>query len=219
MIREIDICNRQHRLAVNTTELTEAITCGLEVEQVAAAVLSVSIVDNAEIHRINREYLQHDCPTDVISFPLEFRRRQGSRLRKTGAKAVPGGLRAAGATIEGEIIVSAEMACEMAPRGRWTPQSELKLYLIHGMLHICGYDDLTLPEQEIMRYHEKLILCRLGLMSAETPWSADDPSAGVSAAGVSAAGASAAGEPAADASVARAPATDGNTAQREQHRE
>ncbi len=187
MIREIDICNRQQLLAVSKQELTDALACGLQVEYVAAAVLSVSIVDNATIHRINREYLQHDYPTDVISFPLEFRRGRASRPRNHGAPGpqsgpsggipddlpggisggIPGGLRAAGATIEGEIVVSAEMACEMAPRGHWTPLSELKLYLIHGMLHICGYDDLTLPEQEIMRYHEQLILSRLGLMSVE----------------------------------------------------
>ncbi len=126
----------------------------MQIEQVAAAVLSVSIVDNAAIHRINREHLQHDYPTDVISFQLDFSR--------TDARAVPDDaaseLRASGAMIEGEIIASAQMASEMASAGQWTTMNELTLYVIHGLLHICGYDDLTPEEKAIMRCRERAIL-------------------------------------------------------------
>ena len=65
--------------------------------------------------------------------------------------------------IEGEIIASAEMAAEMASSGQWTAMNELTLYVIHGLLHICGYDDLSPAEQAIMRTRERATLNSLGL--------------------------------------------------------
>ena len=71
--------------------------------------------------------------------------------------------RAAGAAIEGEIIASAEMAVSMATDGEWSAEAELILYIVHGLLHICGYDDLTPEEKCIMRARERAILSELGL--------------------------------------------------------
>ena len=71
--------------------------------------------------------------------------------------------RASGAMIEGEIVASVEMASQMAADANWSTQSELTLYVIHGMLHICGYDDLTDDERVIMRAREAAILSSLGL--------------------------------------------------------
>lgn len=218
MTFEIDIRNTQNKVDVDCDALVAALEKALRIEGVSAAVLSVSIVDNAAIHVINRDHLQHDYPTDVISFQLDFRTgdessgedsfgdpweeefsedafdAEGSsdaandeedeldddnqqcspeRLRGMGAEVSTGaedsdsvpseGLRAAGAMIEGEIIASAEMAAEMAADGGFAPQSELTLYVVHGMLHICGYDDLTPEEQAIMRVREAVIMQSLQL--------------------------------------------------------
>jgi probable rRNA maturation factor len=122
-------------------------------EQVAAAVLSISIVDNAAIHSLNRDHLQHDYPTDVISFQLDFS-KDDDQLSE---------LPAAGASIEGEIIACAEMAASMAADGQWSVQDELTLYVIHGLLHICGYDDLNPDDKDVMRSRERTILSSLGL--------------------------------------------------------
>lgn len=154
---EIDISSSQNTLSIDVRELTRAIERALQIEQVASAVLSVSVVDNQAIHRINREHLQHDFPTDVISFQLHFA-GNGDALHES-----PSELRAVGAMIEGEIIASAEMAAEMAAAGQWTPMNELTLYVIHGLLHICGYDDLSAEERAIMRARERAILNALGL--------------------------------------------------------
>lgn len=154
---EIDISSSQNTLSIDVRGLTRAIERALQIEQVASAVLSVSIVDDQAIHRINREHLQHDFPTDVISFQLHFA-GIGDALDES-----PSELRAVGAMIEGEIIASAEMAAEMAASGQWTPMNELTLYVIHGLLHICGYDDLSAEERAIMRTRERAILNALGL--------------------------------------------------------
>ena len=50
------------------------------------------------------------------------------------------------------------MAAQRAAEYQWTPHEELILYLVHGLLHLCGYDDLTPAERRIMRAREKEIL-------------------------------------------------------------
>lgn len=158
---EIDICNRQSRIPVNLEFLEIAVKSVLEAEQVASAVLSITIVDNAEIHTLNRDYLQHDYPTDVISFGLEHS-EQNPDCNDADRLCGPPVGRALNADIEGEVIASAEMAAEMCVRAGWSDQNELALYVIHGVLHICGYDDLSPDEQTIMRQREQAVLELLG---------------------------------------------------------
>ncbi len=175
MAFEIDISNDQTFIQVDIKQLTHAIAHALQVEHVASAVISVSIVDNAAIHVINREHLQHDYPTDVISFQLDFgiqgdedddHEEEDDEVECTvDHQSVDpcSELRAQGAMIEGEIIASAQMAAEMASSGQWTAMHELTLYVVHGLLHICGYDDLTPGEKRIMRGRERAVLQGLGL--------------------------------------------------------
>ena len=174
---EIDISNRQSALAFDENRVQAAVLRALAIEQVASAVLSISIVDDAAIHVINRDHLQHDYPTDVISFQLDFvsaddlqcddEVEDDAVVDDDSANVVDCELltegRAAGAAIEGEIIASAEMAVSMATDGKWSAEAELILYIVHGLLHICGYDDLTPEEKCIMRARERAILSELGL--------------------------------------------------------
>lgn len=187
---EIDISNRQSALAFDENRVHAAVLRALAIEQVASAVLSISIVDDAAIHVINRDHLQHDYPTDVISFQLDFvsaddlqcddevenedeefvdeeSSEDDAVVDDDSANVVDCELltegRAAGAAIEGEIIASAEMAVSMATDGKWSAEAELILYIVHGLLHICGYDDLTPEEKCIMRARERAILSELGL--------------------------------------------------------
>ena len=187
---EIDISNRQSALAFDENRVQAAVLRALAIEQVASAVLSISIVDDAAIHVINRDHLQHDYPTDVISFQLDFvsaddlqcddevenedeefvdeeSSEDDAVVDDDSANVVDCELltegRAAGAAIEGEIIASAEMAVSMATDGKWSAEAELILYIVHGLLHICGYDDLTPEEKCIMRARERAILSELGL--------------------------------------------------------
>ena len=174
MAFEIDISNDQNFVRVDIKQLTHAIAHALQVEQVTSAVISLSIVDNAAIHTMNRDHLQHDYPTDVISFQLDFSIHSNDDNREDEdddddsttddqSTAPRAELRAQGAMIEGEIIASAQMAVEMASSGQWSAINELTLYVIHGLLHICGYDDLTPAEKHIMRGRERAVLSGLGL--------------------------------------------------------
>ncbi|MFO0014858.1 MAG: rRNA maturation RNase YbeY [Planctomycetota bacterium] len=95
--------------------------------------ISIAILDDERIQEINRQYLQHDYPTDVISFDL------------TESDEI----------LEGEILVSWETAARVAQEQPWPPQLEMLLYVIHGMLHIIGLDDDTPAHTRRMRQHER----------------------------------------------------------------
>ena len=159
MTFEIDISADHPSGAADYEFIKSALLEGLQLELVKSAVLSVTVVDNPTMHRLNRQHLQHDYPTDVISFPLEWMCGNESCEDRVGFAEG----RAKGALIEGEIVVSVDYAEEMARRCGWTTQNELTLYAVHGMLHICGYDDLTPDEKQLMRLREKAILGHLGI--------------------------------------------------------
>jgi probable rRNA maturation factor len=92
--------------------------------------VSLVIIDDAGIRRVNRDHLDHDWPTDVIAFDL----REGP---DEGGPA-------------GEILVNAEQAEREARGGGWSPESELLFYVAHGLLHLLGYDDATPEERSHM---------------------------------------------------------------------
>ena len=139
-IFHIEIDNRQDALDVDRCLIQEGIRAVLEGEGVAAAEVNVAIVDDAEIHIVNREFLSHDYPTDVISFLLS---------EDDGP-------------LEGELIVSAEHAMKCAHEYGWTAREELLLYAIHGTLHLVGYDDLDETTEPLMRQKETFYLAKAG---------------------------------------------------------
>ena len=179
MAFEIDIRNDQSLLPIDRAAIRRAVVTALREEHVQAAVVSITLVDNETIHRVNREHLQHDYPTDVISFQLEYitdednadEDEEGDEDLETETAAESQAQDESNEVprcvmIEGEIIASAEMAIQMASECGWSPSSELLLYIIHGLLHICGYDDLSPPEKTVMRSREQHILGLLGLQPA-----------------------------------------------------
>jgi probable rRNA maturation factor len=153
----IAITNQQRVVRIDRRRLTRLAESVLCREEVARAEISLAIVDDAQIHALNRHFLHHDCPTDVISFLLDG---------ADAAKGRRGRRRGSGKSIGGEIVISAETARRFARDFKTTPECELELYLVHGLLHLCGYDDLTPPEKRLMRRREA---------EAQREWNADQP--------------------------------------------
>ena len=146
---DIEIANSQS-LEVDLDFLQRVAERTLAEEQVARAEISIALVDDAEIHRLNRQFLEHDYATDVLSFLFE-----GEVIEPPGSDAAP---RGAGMSLEGEIIISVETAARMARELGWSARGELALYLVHGLLHLAGYDDLTDDERPLMRARERELL-------------------------------------------------------------
>lgn len=136
----IEIADQQTRpLAVEP--LVRAVTLILDDYGYQSAEISIALVDDPSMRQLNREYLQHDYETDVLSFLLDT----------------------ADDYLAGQLIVSTDTAYRIAAELQIDPADELLLYVVHGTLHLVGLDD-TCEESAIeMRAAEKFYLNRLGV--------------------------------------------------------
>lgn len=137
----VEITDLQQAVWVDESLIERAVRTVLEAAGVVSATVSIAIVDDAQITRLNHQFLQHDNATDVLSFALNEPQ----------------------APLDGEIIVSAETAQRMAARYGWEASAELLLYVIHGSLHLVGYDDVSAADQAEMRRREAEVLGQLGV--------------------------------------------------------
>lgn len=122
--------------------LKEAVNQSLLAHNIDDSEISIAVVGDEQIHSINRQYLNHDYETDVITFDL------GSHP-ETDA-------------LQGEIVVSAETAVRIAKEVGNEPDVELVLYVVHGALHLSGFDDHSDADRQEMRAAEKRMMSRLG---------------------------------------------------------
>jgi probable rRNA maturation factor len=138
---EVEISDTQHHLRVEAEELVGLVRAVLAAEGHPRASISIALVDQTTIHAINRSHLGHDWPTDVVSFPLS---------------------EPSDPVLTGELVVSAEMAVATAAEIGAIPRDELALYVVHGLLHLCGYDDVSEAEATEMRRREDELLAACG---------------------------------------------------------
>ncbi len=114
----IALANEQRHLRINRRRLMQLARSVLAREEVTSAEISIAIVDDGQIHSINREFLKHDCPTDVISFLLESAECEENvaPISRHTARPTPRIVRrGAGTSIGGEIVISAETASSASP--------------------------------------------------------------------------------------------------------
>ena len=135
---KIEITDLQDHVRLDKKIILQLVRRVMKAEGRSAKSLSIVLTDNRHIRDLNREYLGRDGCTDVISFPLED--------IDWPASGSNGG-------VNGEIIASAEMALQQAKARNMNPRAELLLYLVHGLLHLIGYDDRT-PDQA-RRMHQR----------------------------------------------------------------
>ena len=138
----VSVATPQEAVPIDRARMREVARAVLEGEGVSDWEISLAFVDNATIHALNKRYLGHDEPTDVLSFPL----------------GGPGVKRLAG-----ELVIGAEVARAQARERGHDEQAELALYVIHGLLHLCGLDDETAKGAAEMRARERHYLRELGL--------------------------------------------------------
>ncbi len=101
-------------------------------EQRQNGVVSVVFSDDRMSRRINRKFFSHDRPTDVMSFPLEE-----------------------GGSVEGEIYVNLDKATRQARTYGVSAANETARLVIHGTLHLLGYDDVARGAATVMKDREE----------------------------------------------------------------
>jgi probable rRNA maturation factor len=107
--------------------------------------LSIVISDDAQLQELNRQFLSLDAPTDVLSFPAdEVDPESGERYL-------------------GDVIISLPQAAAQAKAGGHSVQDELRLLVVHGVLHLLGYDHAEADEKDRMWTIQAQVLQQLGL--------------------------------------------------------
>ena len=107
------------------------------------AELSLALIGNGEMQRLNAKYRGKDYPTDVLSFPVEGGPPQTARLL-------------------GDVIISVDKAAAQAKERRRSLDEEMITLLIHGVVHLMGYDhERSAKDAKIMTRLEKKILRQL----------------------------------------------------------
>ncbi|NLJ84737.1 MAG: rRNA maturation RNase YbeY [Halanaerobiaceae bacterium] len=100
--------------------------------------ISIALVDNEQIRDLNKMYRGIDEPTDVLSFPMDDE-------------------------IWGDIIISTDKVISQAEEYGHSLERELGFLVVHGILHLLGYDHQTPEEEAVMRQKEEKILTELKL--------------------------------------------------------
>ncbi|MEO1527004.1 MAG: rRNA maturation RNase YbeY [Planctomycetota bacterium] len=124
------------------TAIATAVRTAASHRRFCRGAIGVRVATDPAIHEVNAKYLEHDYPTDVISFPYE----------------------ADGEHVEGELIVSVDHASKEADHHGVPAVNELLLYVVHGTLHICGLDDQNKVDRDVMRSAESAVMNQLKIV-------------------------------------------------------
>jgi probable rRNA maturation factor len=133
------LANRQRLSAIDTRSLRAAIRLALGAEGVRQAHVELALVDDQTIRQAHHRFLKLNTPTDVLTFPLHD----------------------LGEPLAGVIVVSVETARRVAPQHGNTTDQEVQLYAIHGVLHLCGYDDRTRRDARRMRRRQDVLISQI----------------------------------------------------------
>lgn len=147
---QIDLEDQTQSLAVDQLELLEGLLQFLakKMDIPSQAEISIIIVDNPKIQQLNYAYRQINEATDVLSFPLQ-------EDNQSFDIDFPVAL--------GDIVISVEKAKEQAVTYGHSFERELGFLLVHGFLHLLGYDHDTEEAEQSMFAKQKELLSEFGL--------------------------------------------------------
>lgn len=117
--------------SLDTEATARLVRLVVDAEGSAVRYVGIVLADHAAVHALNRDFLGHDWETDVVSFPLH----------EDGEAGI----------VDGEVYVDLDTAAERAPEFGTTFEDEARRYVVHGLLHLLGYDDATDDERAAMR--------------------------------------------------------------------
>ena len=132
---------------IDTKEIEKLLKYALEYKKLENVEFNIIFVDNETIRNINKEYRNIDRETDVISFALE----DNEDIKFEFGRLL------------GDIYISIPKMKEQAKEYGHSEQRELSFLIIHGLLHLLGYDHETYEEEEVMFKEQELILDGYGI--------------------------------------------------------
>jgi probable rRNA maturation factor len=162
MSHTLSLRNRQRVRRVDTRLLRQLTLHVLRRElKIGTFELAIHLVGAREMAQVNWDFLQHEGSTDVVTFDhsspefrvpsSEFRIADGADEPRTRNLKLETGL-------HGELFICLDDAVKQAREFRTTWQGELARYVIHGLLHLCGHDDLSPGPRRTMKREENRLV-------------------------------------------------------------
>lgn len=132
----VDVFNRQKDLPIQIKHVRALAKEVIALEKESYDEVAIYLVTEKRICELHEQYFNDPSPTDCISFPLDKEKE-------------------AGYCVLGSVFVCPKIAIEYALNHHADPYEETALYIVHGLLHLLGYDDLNPKERIKMRRAEK----------------------------------------------------------------
>ena len=148
-LMEIEINNESNALPLDEERVRAILQRILSDAGYQRGRMEIDVIDDETIHRLNVQFLGHDYATDVLSFEMD--RDEETRF------------------LEGNVIVSDETARDRSIEFGWPGENELFLYIVHGTLHLVGYDDHSPEDEKRMRGAERKYLALAGIDHVAAP--------------------------------------------------
>lgn len=144
----VSVSNKQKSLVIVSSQIKKIAIEVVRFEKKEYDEVAIHLVDKKTISRLHVEYFDDPSPTDCISFPVDEEGGSGYRVL-------------------GDVFVCTEVALEYAISHHLDPYEEVTLYIVHGLLHLMGYDDIDkgprakmrAAEQRQMKHLNRLGLC------------------------------------------------------------
>jgi probable rRNA maturation factor len=145
----VEIVRRQGGKKYSSRKLKKIAAAVLDLVGQREAELSLALIGDGEMRKLNAKYRRKDYPTDVLSFPAESHLPLETRLL-------------------GDVIISVDKAGSQAEERRRTLDQEMATLLVHGIVHLLGYDhERSAKDARVMKRLENKIyrrLCEQGLI-------------------------------------------------------
>jgi len=138
---KIHIFDTQKSLKILKPAIRKIVKTVIEHENQLCAEVTVHFVDNAAMCQLHDDFFNDPSPTDCMSFPMD-------------GESEP-------ERILGEIFVCPDTAIEYGKTHDIPAERELTLYIIHGLLHLMGYDDIRVKDRALMRKAERRHVARV----------------------------------------------------------
>jgi probable rRNA maturation factor len=145
------VANRQRVRKIDSRLLKKIVATILAELEIEHCELEINLLGAREMAALNETFLGHEGSTDVITFDYGSPKKQNSRLARTLA---PPDLR-------GEIFISVDDAIAQAKSFKTDWRSEIVHYVVHGILHLLGHDDLKSNLRRKMKSEENSLLRKI----------------------------------------------------------
>ncbi len=139
---KIEIVDKQRNLKIRKLSVKKLVKALLEFYEIRPSLISIFFVDGEEICDLHEQFFQDPTITDCITFPMDDPYEEGCEIL-------------------GEVFVCPKVALDYAEKHKIDPYEELSLYVIHGILHLLGFDDIDPKDRALMRKEERRSIAHL----------------------------------------------------------